>query len=198
MNHAAQAQSRKFGNLGGDQALEGAIEGILPGHARPGAKSKRKGPGAFVAPGAPCANATAEGRSRLLAKAQPSWSQAGLLASGSSFRRAFPPGQRARTVVHLRRSSPVTAARPRPSFTAFPLGPFGTCNDHPCKVNQRGCQGEHRPNCRKKCGWVDAACTARDKQGGHGVWTSRAVRAAASDSAATWSMRPARRKPAAR
>ena len=53
------------------------------------------------------------------------WSQAGLLAPGSSFRRAFPPGLHTQTVANMRRSSPVTAARPRPILTAFPLRPFG-------------------------------------------------------------------------
>ena len=37
--------------------------------------------------------------SRSLAKAQPGWSQAGLLASGSSFRRAFPSRPRVETVA---------------------------------------------------------------------------------------------------
>jgi hypothetical protein len=52
----------------------------------------------------------------------PGWLQAGLLASGSSS--AAPSHRRyARRQWLLRRSSPVTAARPRPICTAFPFHP---------------------------------------------------------------------------
>ena len=66
---------------------------------------------------------TKPNRTALIARARPNRLQAGLLASGSFFRRAFPSGIHSRTVASVRRSSPVTAARPRPILTAFPFVP---------------------------------------------------------------------------
>ena len=49
----------------------------------------------------------------------------------------------------LRRSSPVTAARPRPIFTAFPFGPLfrrATCNRKLLEPKSQICQGRKEKN----------------------------------------------------
>jgi len=134
---------------------QGLPDGNLWGECRPPRRARRPaGDLSHRAAGGPSKNPGLRepepGPSRMqavppadsLAKADPGWLQAGLLASG--WRAAL--GGRARPSAApshpddasgqwpLRRSSPVTAARPRPIRTAFPLAPAvrrTTCNDSP-------------------------------------------------------------------
>ena len=101
---------------------------------------------------------------RQSAKVRPGWMQAGLLAPGSGDPDAFhrigptpPPAAPSRRATHpdsglMRRSSPVTAARPRPILTAFPTGPDftrDTCNVGQITLRSSRGQGQLPPDCIK-------------------------------------------------